>query len=631
MPTTETFRVPESDSGVSYIHPSSVAANNIYVFAVQKSGIFQVFTYDFQNDTSTQVTSGNGDSFVEAVSRNGQLIVIRTFADNLDGTLNNPPQLILRDRNDSSGVFTLITENSSNNEADEPCINAALSPNDRFVAFQSRATNLDGTTNGHFQIFRKEIGTSNFSLISKNSSGNKADSNCANPTFESEDEILFDTDASNFPESKRQVYRRNVANSELELVTDDETADSFNPEITENGIVFQSRNPVLFGQNEFLKLPTQIGLKTNTFDILSKGKKDRPSFGVCRELTASKQGNQVAYSTRAGNILQDFLDKDQIVGRSIEEKENRLVSAADSSVFPDGENEFPAISGTGSDVIFESESTDLISNDTNNERDIFFRENWQDTDLAPVAKIKNSNPQILDLDDPILLDGTDSYDPEAEDLTYLWEVTAKPSGAQTEFSNKDQPKTYFKLLNDTIGTYTVRLTVEDPARQQGTDTIDIPTSFRKASLSAEAIFEDLNGNKPTGSSDKEGFVALKARAFKTVAQEFSSSFTGTSQIQSEESTIQGGVGNLTAKSKFYTFFKESIESLTVESSITPNGGRVRPISSSLQATATIDTFLVKGDTSMQADASLQINAGNDVLGSSNLSSDSQLSAISEVN
>jgi REJ domain/PKD domain len=97
------------------------------------------------------------------------------------------------------------------------------------------------------------------------------------------------------------------------------------------------------------------------------------------------------------------------------------------------------------------------------------------SDSAPdtaVVKISSSNPLppiALAGDDitaedcsNITVDGTDSYDPNGDDLTYLWSLQSKPdnsTASDTSFANREAVTTSFYA--DVAGEYVVTLAVQD--------------------------------------------------------------------------------------------------------------------------------------------------------------------------
>ena len=76
----------------------------------------------------------------------------------------------------------------------------------------------------------------------------------------------------------------------------------------------------------------------------------------------------------------------------------------------------------------------------------------------PVALVVNS--QMIGLpNQPMLLDGDTSFDPNGLDLQYVWSVLESPQGSSTSFSDSVVGKTFFSA--DTEGSYLIQLVVQN--------------------------------------------------------------------------------------------------------------------------------------------------------------------------
>ena len=88
----------------------------------------------------------------------------------------------------------------------------------------------------------------------------------------------------------------------------------------------------------------------------------------------------------------------------------------------------------------------------------------------------------------ILLDGTASYDPNGEPLTYLWDLEARPEGSSaTTDSFDDRTTATPQFRADVEGTYVVSLAVHDGTAWSTPDSLSI-------------IAEDRNYNTPPATS-----------------------------------------------------------------------------------------------------------------------------------
>lgn len=74
----------------------------------------------------------------------------------------------------------------------------------------------------------------------------------------------------------------------------------------------------------------------------------------------------------------------------------------------------------------------------------------------------------------VTLDGSNSSDPNGDELEYQWTVSSNPIGANVTISNDDQAQASF--VPSVAGTYVFRLKVTDPFGASDTDNIDVIVS-----------------------------------------------------------------------------------------------------------------------------------------------------------
>lgn len=87
----------------------------------------------------------------------------------------------------------------------------------------------------------------------------------------------------------------------------------------------------------------------------------------------------------------------------------------------------------------------------------------------PVA---NAGPdQVVDLNDPAWLDGSQSYDPEGRRLGYNWEMVAVPAGGKASLIVDDEEVS--QLVPDVTGIWVVRLTVSDGSLTSEPDVVQV--------------------------------------------------------------------------------------------------------------------------------------------------------------
>ena len=115
--------------------------------------------------------------------------------------------------------------------------------------------------------------------------------------------------------------------------------------------------------------------------------------------------------------------------------------------------------------LFDDTALDLVKFDDLTETD-------PACNAAPVADA--GDDQGVSLGDLVTLDGSASYDPESEPLTYAWSLVAKPSGSAAVLDNPGTAGPTFTA--DKEGVYEVQLVVYDGVKDSLPDTVSVTTT-----------------------------------------------------------------------------------------------------------------------------------------------------------
>jgi hypothetical protein len=67
--------------------------------------------------------------------------------------------------------------------------------------------------------------------------------------------------------------------------------------------------------------------------------------------------------------------------------------------------------------------------------------------------------QRVDVEDEVTLDGSDSTDPDGDELTFAWKIVGKPVGAEVQLSDDTAVRPTFQVPQD--GSYLFELVVSD--------------------------------------------------------------------------------------------------------------------------------------------------------------------------
>jgi len=103
------------------------------------------------------------------------------------------------------------------------------------------------------------------------------------------------------------------------------------------------------------------------------------------------------------------------------------------------------------------------------------------TNTKPIAEA-GPDQAIIAIGTTVQLDGTQSWDPDGDPLTYQWIIVSKPGGSGTALSDPTAARPTF--VADVKGTYVAQLVVADPWAASDPDTVTI--SFNNVAPVADA-------------------------------------------------------------------------------------------------------------------------------------------------
>ncbi|MFO0983711.1 MAG: hypothetical protein U1E76_18605 [Planctomycetota bacterium] len=166
-----------------------------------------VFVHDLQTGLTTRVSvdsagnEGNDESgswYSPWISPDGRYVSFESRATNLvPGDTNLAVDIFLHDR--LTGETTLESKSSSGIQGDWPSEFPSLSSDARYVAFMSRSTNLvPGDTNQDQDVFLRDRATGETTRVSVSSSGTQGNYDSWNPSISADGQLVaFHTYATN--------------------------------------------------------------------------------------------------------------------------------------------------------------------------------------------------------------------------------------------------------------------------------------------------------------------------------------------------------------------------------------------------------------------------------------------------
>ena len=334
-----------------------------------------------------------------ALSGYGELVAFWSGASGLmPGDTNGTLDVFVKDRR--TGALELVSVAPDGTAGDGPSLNAALSADGRFVAFESRASNLVvGDLNRSSDIFVKDRQTGALERVSVAADGRDGNDGSHRPALSADGRfVAFWSEAGNLvPDDTNQSYanggydifvkdRQSGALERVSVAADgaEGIADSVAPSVSADGrfVAFGSFAPNL--------------VRDDTNDVPDIFVKDRQTGAVERISLAadgtqgdadsfwnpqiSADGRFVAFWSEAGNLVPgdtngtpDVFVKDRQTGAL-----DRISLAADGTG-GSGPSYNPTLSGDGRLVAFWSEASNLVAGDTNGTPDVFVRDRHSGT------------------------------------------------------------------------------------------------------------------------------------------------------------------------------------------------------------------------------------------------------------
>jgi Tol biopolymer transport system component len=305
------------------------------------NGVTDVFLRDRSKGTTRRISVSSagaqtdGYSQRAVISPDGRFVLFSSIASNLIGNDSNAAEdIFIRDR--AKGTTRRVSIGNGEQEGNGSSYGHSMSPDGRFIVFGSSANNLVGAdTNAASDIFVRDRRAGTTSRVSLNSNGIEGNGPSDSPWISADGRLVsFSSNASN-------------------LVAGDT-----------NGVadVFVRNRET--GQTRRVSISTQGG----------------QADGASDDSMISADGRVIVFYSSATNLVpnDDNADEDVFV-RLLATGKTRIVSVSSAEVIGDAESRDPAISANGRYVTFGSLASNLVGTDTNAEHDVFVRDRKQGT------------------------------------------------------------------------------------------------------------------------------------------------------------------------------------------------------------------------------------------------------------
>jgi hypothetical protein len=317
--------------------PGAPTGNSQIYVRNRKTGKIKLVTRSNNGDPAD-----GGDSFDATISDNGRFVAFESNATNLPGSINPDAQVYVRDR--KKGKTELISRLGGGDPAEGGfSTDPSISGNGRFVSFESDATNLPSSLSPDDQVYLRDRRQRTTRLVSKTSGGSPADDDSEDSAISPNGKFVgFESEASNLPGGlggDDQVYIRDLESGRTLLVSRNTAGDPANDD-SEEVAVSKSGRYVAF-ESQATNLPGSIG-PTYRQTYLRDRKRDRTTLvsrnnagdpaagGYNEEPSVSANGRFVQFESEATNLPGATGTYGMIYLRDTDSERTKLVSRSNS-------------------------------------------------------------------------------------------------------------------------------------------------------------------------------------------------------------------------------------------------------------------------------------------------------------
>lgn len=336
-------------------------------------------------NVSSNSDAANSSTDHPDVSADGRFVVFASLANNLvDGDTNGLRDIFLRDT--QLGTTARINVGPGGAEANAHSYIPRISADGAFVTFYSAATNLvDEDTNNRVDVFVYEVGTGGLTRESVDAFGNQSNGNSLEPVLSSDGRYLaFASFASNLvggdTNNEIDVFVKDRQTGAISMVSVSDAGDagigaSGSPSISADGryVAFLSSaaNLVAGDMNQAADafVRDRVAGSTTRVSVKTGGAQTQ---GHVTEVAICADGSAVAFCASASDVVaNDTNEASDVFVRDFASGKTRRVSISSAGGQGNSSSLEISMSHDGRYVSFESNSSTLVSGDTNGESDVF--------------------------------------------------------------------------------------------------------------------------------------------------------------------------------------------------------------------------------------------------------------------
>ena len=368
--------ISEDGRYVAFSSPAST------LVAGDANSTFDIFVTDRRTGLIERVSvSGSGEggddfSLSPAITPDGRFVGYNSAATNLvPGDTNGFGDAFVRDR--ETGTTVRVSIGVDGAESNGPTFAPDLSADGRFAVFDSDASNLvPGDDNGTTDVFVRDLQTGETRLVSARPDGSPSDGYSAESTISDDGRyVAFHSASDRLTEGDSDgltdVFVRDLQTGETRRVDGIQPGENREPVISGDGGTVAFRN---YSAPTWLAQTYLHDLETGeTQSLVDRDRDGNLLDGYIEAPSLSTDGRTVAFQSNATNLVEGDLEYwgYDVFVKDVDTGEVRLVSGGPGGTFGNDWSVLPAISGDGRFVAFQSEADNLVADDTNHFSDVF--------------------------------------------------------------------------------------------------------------------------------------------------------------------------------------------------------------------------------------------------------------------
>ncbi|MCP5175584.1 MAG: PD40 domain-containing protein [Moraxellaceae bacterium] len=343
-------------------------------------------------NTSTKGVEANSSNYSFAhISSDGNKVVFLSSASNLvAGDTNGFSDVFIKDLN--TGILTRVNTSINGDQANGESYSGwgnSWFANDNKIIFESSASNLvENDTNNAFDIFIKDLNTGVVTRVSTDVNGGQLNGDSRLGTISANgNKIAFSSKASNLivgdmNGNQEDIFVKDLTTGEVTLINTDvdgvqASGGYYHMRLSADGnkVTFHSYlNNLVIGDNNHSVDAFVKDLNTGVIIRVSTNSQGQEANTDSYNPVLSADGSKVVFFSGADNLVAgdtnltgDVFVKDLMTGFTT------LVSLTKEGEEGNGLSYNPEISADGKQVVFWSQASNLVANDTNGQDDIFVK------------------------------------------------------------------------------------------------------------------------------------------------------------------------------------------------------------------------------------------------------------------